>query len=129
MDRGRTVVLVGATVLAFAGSAVAVAALVSDHTSAPPAAVTASAADGDTRSAQEKAESTFIGTTAVHLCNVGATVYDDASALTTAYRAVPTYPGLSAAQVTAFRHRLVTDRAFALRLATELENTCHPTGR
>jgi hypothetical protein len=84
------------------------------------------AGTADVRTAAQKAEDTFIGTLAAHLCNVQSTVYDDTGALAAAYQSVPSYPGLDAGQVTAFQQRLTTDPAFSTRLTNQLKATCHP---
>jgi len=89
-----------------------------------PAVTTAAV---DRRTATQRAEDTFLGATAAHLCNVQSTVYDSAAALAAAYRAAPSYSGLSAAQVSQFQRRLTTDAAFAGRLTSQLQATCHRT--
>jgi hypothetical protein len=81
----------------------------------------------DARTAAQRAEDNFIGTTAAHLCNVQSTVYDDTGALATAYQSPPPYPGLDATQVAAFQKRLTTDAAFLARLTNQLKAICHPT--
>jgi hypothetical protein len=84
----------------------------------------------DTRSAERKAEDTFIGATAAHLCNVGQTVYDDPKALADAYQSPPAYPGLTATQVADLTQRLRTDQNLSTHLARQLQTTCRPpTGR
>jgi hypothetical protein len=84
------------------------------------------AGTADVRTAAQKAEDTFIGTLAAHLCNVQSTVYDDTKALAAAYQSAPSYPGLDAGQVAAFQKRLTTDPAFSARLTNQLKATCHP---
>ena len=84
------------------------------------------AGTADVRTAAQKAEDTFIGTLAAHLCNVQSTVYDDTKALAAAYQSVPSYPGLDAGQVAALQKRLTTDPAFSTRLTNQLKATCHP---
>jgi hypothetical protein len=91
--------------------------------SAPPAGTV------DARTIAQRAEDNFIGTTAAHLCNVQSTVYDDTRALAAAYQAVPSYPGLDAAQIAAFQKRLTTDAVFSTRLTNQLKATCHPATR
>ena len=83
----------------------------------------------DARTAAQRAEDNFIGTTAAHLCNVQSTVYDDTTALAAAYQSPPAYPGLDATQVAAFQKRLVTDVAFSARLTNQLKATCRPATR
>jgi hypothetical protein len=77
----------------------------------------------------DRAETSFIDATAAHLCAVQSRVYPDPSALAAAYQSSPQYPGLSEAQVGAFRQRLAADAAFAGRLAQRVQATCgaHPT--
>jgi hypothetical protein len=84
------------------------------------------AGTADARTAAQKAEDTFIGTLAAHLCNVQSTVYDDTAALAAAYQSPPPYPGLDATQVDTFQKRLLTDDAFSARLTNQLKATCHP---
>jgi hypothetical protein len=79
----------------------------------------------DTRTTTQRAEDTFIGTTAAYMCNVQSTVYDDPKAIATAYGSTPPYPGLSAEQVAAYQQRLVMDTAFATRLTEQLKTSCH----
>jgi hypothetical protein len=72
------------------------------------------------------AEDTFITVTAAHLCTVQSTVYDSPKAMADAYQAAPAYPGLTDAQVTAFKQKLASDSAFAKQLSTNLQPTCKP---
>jgi hypothetical protein len=83
----------------------------------------------DTRSIEQKAEDTFIGATAAHLCNVGQTVYDDPKALADAYQSPPAYPGLTATQVADLTQRLRTNQSLSTRLAQQLQTTCRPPTR
>jgi hypothetical protein len=126
----RTAILlaVAAAVLVAAGG-VAFVMLRPHGSTAPSTAARTGAAPVstvDTRTVAQKAEDTFIGTTAAHLCNVQFTVYDDPAALAKAYSSVPQYPGLTAQQVSAFQQRLTTDAAFSARLTRQLETACHP---
>ncbi len=83
----------------------------------------------DTRSTEQKAEDTFIGATAAHLCNVGQTVYDDPKALADAYQSPPAYPGLTTTQVADLTQRLRTEQSLSTRLAQQLQTACRPPTR
>jgi hypothetical protein len=113
----RTIVVAAAAVAVVAAGAVTAAVLrhqISDGTGSAG------------RSMQQRAEDTFLGATAAHLCNVQFTVYDDPKSLADAYLAVPEYPGLTADQVTRFKQRLGTDVQFSTRLTRQLETACRP---
>jgi len=73
----------------------------------------------------DAAETIFLAATAVHLCNVGRTVYDDPAALAKAYQSAPTYPGLDSAQVATLTERLHSDPTLSARLTRQLQATCH----
>jgi hypothetical protein len=116
----RRILLVAAALVLLAGTG---AAVVVWQTRTTPRH-TATPAVNDRRTQEQKAEDTFLGATAAHLCNVQSTVFDNPAALDAAYHATPTYPGLSAAQVKELERRLATDARFAKRLSDQLQATC-----
>jgi hypothetical protein len=124
------IALLAIAVLAVAGFAVGGVFYLRHHpggsTSTAGGTHPSATARGDARSTDQHAEDAFIGATAVHLCNVQTTVYDDQKTLAAAYNAVPSYDGLSAEQVKRFQRRLANDRALSARLATQLATSCRP---
>lgn len=95
-------------------------------TAAVAAASAAGSGRADARTAQQRAEDTFITINAAHLCTVQSTVYDNPQDMDAAYRSTPPYPGLDTAQIKQFQQRLTTDSAFAERLSSHLRQTCKP---
>jgi hypothetical protein len=117
------------TLIAAAVAAVTVATTSCSGDPSPrgaPAPATQTSGTADARTAEHRAEDTFIAATAVHLCTVQSTVYDDPKAMADAYNTVPPYPGISTAQVQKLRQRLTSDAAFAALLTTRLQQTCKP---
>src|SRR5689334_5926224 len=123
----RTILVAAAAVVVVAAGGLVFAA--THHPTGPKPTAARSAtpvSTVDTRTAAQRAEDTFIGTTAAHLCNVQFTVYDDPGSLAKAYTSVPEYPGLTADQVADFQRRLTSDGSFSAKLTKQLETACHP---
>jgi hypothetical protein len=117
----RTPVLVAVGLAAVAAIASVVALRGEPATPARAAVVAASSA-----AAPSTPDESFIAATAQHLCGVQSTVYDNPKALADAYRATPTYAGLTPAQIQTFQQRLATDRDFSARLTVKLQADCRP---
>jgi hypothetical protein len=89
-------------------------------------AATTPAGTTDTRTAQQRAEDTFVTATAGHLCHVQSTVYDTPAAMAAAYHTTPTYPSLTPAEVKEFQQRMAHDVALTKRISSTLQQTCKP---
>jgi hypothetical protein len=123
----RTIAVVTATVAVLSAAATTTTALRhrgGRHSGTVAVRAPGPAGTADARTVDQKAEDTFLGATAVHLCNVQSTVFDDPAALAAAYSAAPTYPGLTADQVKALQDRLTSDSAFGARLTRQLRSAC-----
>ncbi|GAA2747913.1 hypothetical protein GCM10009868_39290 [Terrabacter aerolatus] len=70
------------------------------------------------------ASQTFLAITAAHFCSVQGSSYQNPKAMADAYAATPSYPGLTATQVTGLTDRLARDAAFHRRLTTLIKRTC-----